>query len=206
MPNDRRLTGTPLILSILSLVVSLVVGVGAVLMARANLQRQIQVAAREAWMREFREKVAVLLASARLLEREHARGGPFVRPGLGGDPEKERRLADIYATQDPAHQAIILLLAERAEGELPTEDFTEALGRLLGASGEEAAEELTSAAAVILMDERAAIEARGRWRRRLRHWKLAPLTMATLTGDEAPSPPWSRFVAWCRRPPPRFPN
>jgi hypothetical protein len=56
-------SGTPLILSVLSLVVSLVVGIGAVLMARANLQRQIQAAAREAWMREFRENVALLLTS-----------------------------------------------------------------------------------------------------------------------------------------------
>ena len=31
------------------------------LMARANLQRQIQAAAREAWMREFREQVALFL-------------------------------------------------------------------------------------------------------------------------------------------------
>ena len=45
--------GTPLILSVLSLMVSLVVGGGAVLMARANLQRQIRAASREAWMRDI---------------------------------------------------------------------------------------------------------------------------------------------------------
>ena len=81
-------SGTPLILSILSLVVSLVVGIGAVLMARANLQRQIQVTAREAWMREFREQVAALL-SAYASYREH------VRTHTTDDPDKERRLAEI---------------------------------------------------------------------------------------------------------------
>jgi hypothetical protein len=54
---------TATILAVLSLVVSLVVGIGAWVVALANVQRQLQVAAREAWRREFREKVAVLLAS-----------------------------------------------------------------------------------------------------------------------------------------------
>lgn len=62
-PTPAVVTGSPapLILSVLSLVVSVVVGIGALLVARANLHRQIQVAAREAWMREFREKVSVFL-------------------------------------------------------------------------------------------------------------------------------------------------
>ena len=58
--------GTPLILIVLSLGISFLAAMGsiaAVLMARANLQRQIQVAAREAWMREFREQVAALVTS-----------------------------------------------------------------------------------------------------------------------------------------------
>ena len=94
-------SGTPLILSILSLVVSLVVGVGAVIMARANLQRQIQVAAREAWMREFREKVAILLA-----------GRKPIAP-LGLEPREQWRLSKLDDAVLPAYQAIRLLLAER---------------------------------------------------------------------------------------------
>jgi len=39
------------------------VAILAVLVARANVQRQLQVAAREAWMREFREQVAQFLTS-----------------------------------------------------------------------------------------------------------------------------------------------
>jgi hypothetical protein len=63
-------SGTPLVISVLALGVSL----AAVLVARANLQRQLQVAAREAWMREFREQVAQFLTSVmRGLERRLAR-------------------------------------------------------------------------------------------------------------------------------------
>ena len=58
--------GTPLILIVLSLGISFLAAMGsiaAVLMARANLQRQIQVAARETWIREFREQVVTLMAA-----------------------------------------------------------------------------------------------------------------------------------------------
>jgi hypothetical protein len=50
--------GTPLTLSVLSLVMAIL----AVLVARSNVQRQIQVTAREAWMHEFREQVATALS------------------------------------------------------------------------------------------------------------------------------------------------
>jgi hypothetical protein len=58
-------SGTPLIISILSLVVAIL----AVFVARSNVQRQIQVTAREAWIREFREQVATLLANGANADR-----------------------------------------------------------------------------------------------------------------------------------------
>ena len=69
-------SGTPLILSVLALVLALVSAVGsiaAVLMARANVQRQIKVAAREAWLREFREQAAQFLTS--VMRRARTEGG-----------------------------------------------------------------------------------------------------------------------------------
>ena len=81
-------SGTPLILSLLSLVVSLVVGVGGVLMARENLQRQIQVAARETWMREFRKHAVAFISSFAAL-RDHERTHAAL------DPEREKRHAEL---------------------------------------------------------------------------------------------------------------
>ena len=152
--------GTPLIIAVLALGISSLSAIGsiaAVLVARANMQRQIQATAREAWMREFRERVATLLANEHLL---HA-----LRRQTYGIAEAERHLSELEAMRVTAHQVIILLIAELAQRGLPHSEFTEALGRFLSAPGEkEAADELTIAAAVILMGERAAIEAPGRWR------------------------------------------
>jgi hypothetical protein len=48
-------------IAVLSLVVAILAVFFGPLLARANLQRQLQVTAWEAWMREFREQLAVLL-------------------------------------------------------------------------------------------------------------------------------------------------
>jgi hypothetical protein len=56
-------SGTPLTISVLALVVAILAVFFGPLIARANVQRQIQVASREAWMREFREQVAQFLTS-----------------------------------------------------------------------------------------------------------------------------------------------
>ena len=64
-------SGTPLIIAVLALGASFLSAIGsiaAVLVARANVQRQLQVAAREAWRREFREQAAAFLAAAQVLE------------------------------------------------------------------------------------------------------------------------------------------
>ena len=68
--------GTPLFISELSLAISLLAAVGWIataLTARLNLQRQIEVAAREAWMREFREQVAQFFTS--VMRRAGTEGG-----------------------------------------------------------------------------------------------------------------------------------
>ena len=73
--------GAPLIIAVLALGVSFLSAIGsiaAVLVARANLQRQIQATGREAWMREFREQVAVLLSAAGALR-------VFMITGIGVD-------------------------------------------------------------------------------------------------------------------------
>ena len=67
--------GTPLILIVLALCISFLSAVGsiaAVLMARANLLRQIQVTAREGWMREFRKQVAEF-CGLEVARRKHER-------------------------------------------------------------------------------------------------------------------------------------
>jgi hypothetical protein len=50
-------------ISVLSLVVAILAVFFGPLVARASVQRQIRVTSREAWMREFREKVAEFLSS-----------------------------------------------------------------------------------------------------------------------------------------------
>jgi hypothetical protein len=178
--------GTPLILSILSLVVSLVVGGGAVLMARANLQRQIQAAAREAWMREFREKVSILSAAKQALEESSYYNAEFSR----GD----RRVAEVFDVMNPSYHAIRLLMAERGTDNA---EFILVLDQFVYSTVdfEEHARKFTGAVEDILRSERAAIEAPGRWvppRHRLgavKQWR-----------------PWSQLRAWLRRDPPHFPN
>jgi hypothetical protein len=147
-------SGTPLILSILSLVVSLVVGVGAVLMARANLQRQIQVASREAWKREFRERAVAFVSSFSALrdyERTHAIH----------DPERHAELDDALLT--PYH-TLRLLIAEKGTQYVT---LIPVMVRVLEAEPSDAAarvHEFYDAVEDILQRERATIEAPGRWR------------------------------------------
>jgi hypothetical protein len=200
---------TPLILIVLALGISFLSAVGsiaAVLMARANLFRQIQVTAREGWMREFREQVAEF-CGLEVARRKHERSL------LAGNLDRRPLLIAANDAMEPCKAAIRLLIAEKgAQYELFV-SVMEKLAAAKDAVAETYFRELTEAAAAILRCERAAIEDLGMWRLRLQHWrknrklwKLAPRTMATLTGDEAPSDPWSRFVAWLCRPPPRFPT
>jgi hypothetical protein len=171
--------GTPLILSILSLVVSLVVGVGAVLMARANLQRQIQVAAREAWMREFRERVAQFLTA--IMNDHNART-------TGGE--------EVAGAGTLAFHVTSLLIAEK--GPLYAEFLRVLRGLLVASNDLDLAElskrsgEVSIAAATILQMERAVIDA-----------IIADTLTAVWCARAAAR--WSRLMAWCRGRP-RFPT
>ena len=98
-------SGTPLILSLLALVLALVSTVGsiaAMLMARANVRWQTAVAARETWKREFREQVAALLASQDALAQHSENIGPEVPQGD----------AEIKHARRSAYHRIRLLFAE----------------------------------------------------------------------------------------------
>ena len=131
---------------------------------------------------------------------------------VAGNPDRRPLLIAANDAMEPCKAAIRLLIAEKgAQYEL----FVPVMEKLAAAKDAEAEtylRELTETAAAILRWERAAIEDLGIWLR-LQHWwknrklwKLVPRTMAALTGDEAPSDPCSRFVAWCRRDPPRWPT
>jgi aromatic ring-opening dioxygenase catalytic subunit (LigB family) len=97
MPAAAPATQSSLVtlLSALVPVLSLLVALGTLVLTRANLQWQSRVAAREAWRREFREQVVALLSTYAVL-REHARSHTT------GDPEKEKRLAEINEELTPA--------------------------------------------------------------------------------------------------------
>jgi hypothetical protein len=200
-------SGTSLVLSVLSLVVSLVVGVGALLMARANLQRQIQVTAREAWMREFREKVSAFLTweyEVHRLRQNIADTHKKVEQALARDephdPNSETIISEFAKRNREVHEKLILashtidlLYAERGWGET---DFTRHMKELLALEHPVGAEKFGSlsgqveqAAAEILRRERAIIE-----------------QQTSLIGIETGLPLPSRFVGWYRRDPPRFPT
>jgi hypothetical protein len=81
-------------ISVLSLVVAILAVFFGPLIARANVQRQLQVAAREAWMREFREQVAAMLTSSQALGRRVLLLGRTARHKIaGGDEAGPRRLS-----------------------------------------------------------------------------------------------------------------
>ena len=141
--------------SFLSLVVAILAVFFGPLVARANLKQQLAVTGREAWMREFREQVAALLADRQTIR---TRGPP-------SDLDGERRQMDlIYSMRRPYH-AIILLIAEREHSE-----FIQTLKDIMSTQGTDSEQyvreqKFTTAAADLLRRERAAIAADpGMWR------------------------------------------
>jgi hypothetical protein len=155
-------TGTPLFISELSLVISLLAAVGWIataLMARVNLQRQIQVAAREAWMREFREQIAAFLAHDGAIE------GLAINRAAYSD----ERMHELLAARSRADSIIRLLIAERGR-------YSNFIDHLEAQYGSHAGNMVAffPAAGDILRRERAYIEEPGRWRlwvsQQLRAW------------------------------------
>jgi hypothetical protein len=158
--------GTPLIVSVLSLVVAILAVFFGPLIARANVQRQIRVTAREAWLREFREQVAALLSDDIAL-KEQAKGQTT------GDPET----LEAIRIMAPRYNAIRLLVAERG---LHHEAFMASIDRFLGAPDTQAAtlprQEFTQAVTDFLQRERATIDA-DPWRHALAAWRGRAATL-----------------------------
>jgi hypothetical protein len=179
-------------ISVLSLVVAILAVFFGPLVARANVQRQIRATAREAWMREFREKVAMfLIQSLAMRGHQKARDLPITDPA--GKAAHESLLA-----LEQCFYVIHLLIQERG---IQHQKFLPPLSNLhnKALSGEPRASEaavLQSVAGIILQRERSAIEVPGRWRSWLRH-RLGAVKQWR---------PWSQLRAWLRRDPPRFPN
>jgi hypothetical protein len=86
-------TETPIIIPILALVVAILAVFFGPIIGRANVQRQIRVATREAWIREFREQVARLLARIQALR--HLAGNPE-------SPEGAKRRDELHDALAPA--------------------------------------------------------------------------------------------------------
>ncbi len=104
--------GTPLFISELSLVVTVLVAFVGPFVVWRVATRQIRVAAREAWAREFREHVAQVLA------------GIMNAKAAGGDAAAaEIRAATV------SYQTVGLLIAEKGT---QYEGFMEVMNRLLG--------------------------------------------------------------------------
>jgi hypothetical protein len=141
-------------------------------------------------MREFREQVAALFTNYAAF-REHARSHTT------GDPEKEKRLAEINDAMTLRFHTIRLLIAEKGTH---YGAFVANMERLLNATTFEAgarSHEIYVAAEDILRSESAAIAADpGVWR--------AVLTSLGLRA--AQWQPWPRIRAWLRRDPPHFPD
>lgn len=114
-------------------------------------RKQITVATREAWMREFREQVAALLTSTASF-RDH------VRTHSTDDPKDEQRLAEINDELTRRHHAIRLLIAERGARYAT---FIQTMNDMHEAPLMEAAARVNKfygAAESILLGERTAIE------------------------------------------------
>jgi hypothetical protein len=137
-------------ITVLSLVVAILAVFVGPLVAWAVARQQIAVAARETWMREFRENVAAFLTGYAAF-REH------IRSHTTGDPEKERRFAEINDVTNPSYHVIRFLIAEK---DPQYTAFVETLDALSNAPSDKAADrrrELIAAVEGILRCERAAI-------------------------------------------------
>jgi hypothetical protein len=203
-------TGTPLIIPVLSIIVAIL----AVLVALVNAQRQLQVAAREAWMREFREHVSQILSAITTSHSVKAVGGEAAPPPV---------VTEMAGSVMASFQAINLLIAEKGTHA----GFMQVLSRLLVDRLYEPdlsmhITEVGRAAADILRRERAAADPP--WSRfvawlvpqRLQHVQEGAGDRASVLAasrgpprrddPQRPDPPRSRFVAWLVRDPPRFPD
>jgi hypothetical protein len=137
-------------ISFLSLVVAILAVFFGPLVAWAVARQQIAVAARETWMHEFRENVAAFLSGYAAF-REH------IKSHTTGDPEKERRLAEIGDATNPPYHVIGLLIAEKGPQYAAFGQTVDALNTAPVDKAVDRQRELIAAAEDILRHERAAI-------------------------------------------------
>ena len=166
-------------ISVLALVVAALAVFFGPLVTRANTQRQIQVTAREAWMREFREQVAQFIAGTANTDHVTAGTREAGEVHAGGDARATRLVIgelveNVRATQ-ASTSAVRLLIAEKGAQYV---EFVEVMNRLHAVALRRLREpdlserilferirEVESAAADILRHERAAMaEDPGVWR------------------------------------------
>lgn len=140
-------TSHPSLIPILSLVVAILAVFFGPLVARANVQRQIEVAAREAWMREFREKAAQVVAwwdAFELLKR--------------ADKANDAAMAERLDALLLAFHAMRFLVLEKGGQHA---QFQEAMDRFLHSPDDQKEQHLPQIAVAVgevLLRERAAIE------------------------------------------------
>jgi hypothetical protein len=116
----------------------------------AVARRQARVMARETWMRELREKAAVILAGISTFAR--LRGAP-------DSDERDRRLDELRAVVRPSFNALFLLLAERGEERSSLALLQDSLAMSAGPELISHLDEFRDAVAARLKQERAAITA-----------------------------------------------
>lgn len=97
-------------IAVLSLAVAILAVFLGPVVAWAIAQRQIAIAARETWLREFREKVAALLSAYDSFVIHAAKH-------TSGNVEDERRLTELNDKQRLPYHAILLLIYENGEKE-----------------------------------------------------------------------------------------
>ena len=122
------------------------------LVAWAIARQGVTIAARETWIRELRENIAAFL-SGYVAFRIH------IRTHTTGDPDKEKRLAEINDSMNPPYHALCLLIAERGT---EYEAFGQAIENLVNAPANTVADrrrEFMQEAERILRAERAACAA-----------------------------------------------
>jgi hypothetical protein len=155
-----------------------------VFMARRNMLRQIAAAAREAWLRDFRQAMTAIVSSYPALEAR-------ANSEAAGDPEALRAAEErLHATLDPAYSAIRFLIAERGE---EYNALDPVIRQFVATPSEAQGQALTRAGADIVRRERDAIA------RDPTPWR--PLRDRPGWRDR---PPWPQLRSWLGRDPPRF--
>jgi hypothetical protein len=173
-------------ISVLALVVTILVAFVSPVVVWAVARQQIVVAAREAWMREFREQVAAIIAC-------YARVQDIPAADLDAKDEDTAHVLELIRCV----HVLRLLIHERGA---QYEEFRRIVdifhNRIGDVEPDKAAmKSFIAGAEGILRRERAAIEIDpGVWR----------VLWTSLGIGAVKWRPWSRFMAWCRRAPPRW--